>query len=413
MSEYIMTQALQVEEEDVFQAGEAPFELHELFFSRTDPGGRILSGNSVFQRVSQYSEQELTHQPHNIIRHQDMPKAVFRLLWETIKSGEPIGAYVKNKAKDGRYYWVFAIVTPIENGYLSIRLKPTSDLLETVQKEYKALLAYEQQPGVTPSESAKLLLTRLSELGFDDYQSFMTYALSEEINAREAGLNIKSDEAVKEFSDLLQSSKILLQKSDVISHSYAENQYVPLNLSVKAAQLGQVAATIGVISTNYSVLSDEIRLRMSEFMDSAKGVYSTVSQGFFLASTAKMQSEMLEFFKGEECFGETSVEKENTLLTKQKNAYQEKAVEGLNEIARQAKNFYKSCSEMKRLAAGLGVTRVMGKIETSSLKTKDASLSDLMDNLMNFQDSIELNLKEIEEVNRFIEKHIEKLLKVF
>ncbi len=408
-----MSQLLQVKENDMLQANEAVFELRELFFSRTGLGGKILSGNSVFQRVSQYSEAELTHQPHNIIRHEDMPKAVFRLLWDTIKRGEPIGAYVKNKAKDGRYYWVFAIVTPVENGYLSVRLKPTSALLTTIQQEYKKLLAYEQQPGVTPSESAKTLLNRLNELGFDDYQSFMASALYAEINAREVGLNLQPDRTVEEFSELLESSKILMEKSGVISHSYAENQYVPLNLSVKAAQLGQVAATIGVISTNYSVLSDEIRLRMSEFMNSAKGVHNTVCQGLFLACTAKMQCEMLEFFKGENCFGETSEEQENNLLTKQKDTYQKKAVEGLNEISKQAQSFYKSCSEMKRLAAGLGVTRVMGKIETSSLQTTDATLDDLMDNLMNFQNSIELNLKEIEGVNRYIENHIKTLLKIF
>ncbi|MGH1350573.1 MAG: PAS domain-containing protein [Methyloligellaceae bacterium] len=393
-------------------ANEAPFELSELFFSRTDLGGRILSGNSVFQRVSQYSEIELTHQPHNIIRHHDMPKAVFRLLWDTIKRGEPIGAYVKNKAKDGCFYWVFAIVTPVENGYLSVRLKPTSTLLTTIQQEYKSLLEYERQPGVTPSESAKVLLSRLNELGFDDYQSFMACALYEEISARESGLRLQPDQSINELSSLLESSKILMAKSGVISHSYAENQYVPLNLSVKAAQLGQVAATIGVISTNYSVLSDEIRLRMSEFMDSAQGVYKTVCQGLFLACTAKMQSEMLEFFKGENCFGETSEEQENSLLTKQKDAYQTKAVKGLTEIAKQAQTFYKSCSEMKRLAAGLGVTRVMGKIETSFLQTADASLDDLMDNLMHFQNSIELNLKEIEGINRHIEKQIAILLRI-
>lgn len=407
-----MTQLLQVKGDQTLMADEAPFELRELFFSRTDKGGRILSGNSIFQRVSQYTEAELTRQPHNIIRHQDMPKAVFRLLWNTIKRGNPIGAYVKNKAKDGRYYWVFAIVTPVENGYLSVRLKPTSSLLPTIRQEYKNLLEYEKQPGITPTQSTEALLKRLGELGFDNYESFMATALREEICARELGLGLQPCQSLHEFSLLLETSKILMAKSGVISHSYAENQYVPLNLSVRAAQLGQIAATIGVISTNYSVLSDEIRLRMSEFMDSAKGVYDTVCQGLFLACTAKMQNEMLEFFKGENCFGETSEEQEKNLLTKQKDEYRKKAVEGLTAIARQAQSFYKSCSEMKRLAVGLGVTRVMGKIETSALQNADTSLDNLMDNLMHFQNSIEENLKEIEDVNRDIESQIEILLKV-
>lgn len=92
---------------------EVPFTFEELFFSRTNWRGVILAGNSVFQRVSLYSWDELIQKPHNVIRHPDMPKGVFWLLWDTIKKGEPVGAYVKNRAKDGRYYWVFAIVTPI------------------------------------------------------------------------------------------------------------------------------------------------------------------------------------------------------------------------------------------------------------------------------------------------------------
>ena len=122
---------------------EVPFSLAELFFSRTDERGIILAGNSIFQRISMYAWEELLKKPHNIIRHPHMPKAVFWLLWETIKKGEPIGAYVKNRAKDGRYYWVFAIVTPIEGGYLSVRLKPSSAFLQVVEQEYKTLVDLE------------------------------------------------------------------------------------------------------------------------------------------------------------------------------------------------------------------------------------------------------------------------------
>ena len=120
---------------------EVPFIFDELFFSRTDGRGVILAGNSVFQRVSHYSWNELIKKPHNVIRHPDMPKGVFWLLWDTIKRGDPVGAYVKNRAKDGRYYWVFAIITPVEGGYLSVRLKPSSDLFAVVAQEYKSLLA--------------------------------------------------------------------------------------------------------------------------------------------------------------------------------------------------------------------------------------------------------------------------------
>ena len=92
---------------------ESVFLPDEMFFSTTDLKGIILSGNDVFIRVSKFSKEELIGKPHNIIRHPDMPRIVFKLLWDYIQSGKPIVAYVKNIAKDGSYYWVLATVVPI------------------------------------------------------------------------------------------------------------------------------------------------------------------------------------------------------------------------------------------------------------------------------------------------------------
>ncbi len=89
----------------------------EIFFdglivSKTDLTGRITYANEVFCRIAGYSESELLGQPHSIIRHPDMPRAVFKYLWDTVLEGREVFAYVKNAAKSGDFYWVFAHVTP-------------------------------------------------------------------------------------------------------------------------------------------------------------------------------------------------------------------------------------------------------------------------------------------------------------
>jgi len=84
----------------------------EFIVSKTDLTGRITYGNRIFIEFSGYSEAELLGAQHNIIRHPDMPRAVFNLLWDTIAQGNEIFAYVKNMSKDGGFYWVFANVTP-------------------------------------------------------------------------------------------------------------------------------------------------------------------------------------------------------------------------------------------------------------------------------------------------------------
>jgi PAS domain S-box-containing protein len=92
------------------------FNQDDIIVSKTDLKGRITYANKVFCDISGFSEAELLGQPHSIIRHPDMPRAVFKLLWDTIMEGREIFAYVKNMAKNGDFYWVFAHVTPTFDG---------------------------------------------------------------------------------------------------------------------------------------------------------------------------------------------------------------------------------------------------------------------------------------------------------
>ena len=109
---------------------ESHFGKDEIIVTKTDRKGLITYANDVFQRVSGYSEEELIGQQHNIIRHPDMPRCVFKLLWDTIEGGKEIFAYVVNLSKNGNHYWVLAHVTPTFDaggriiGYHSNRRKP-------------------------------------------------------------------------------------------------------------------------------------------------------------------------------------------------------------------------------------------------------------------------------------------------
>ncbi|MDV7339064.1 PAS domain-containing protein [Terasakiella sp. A23] len=108
---------------------------NELIVSKTDLKGRITYANDVFVDVSGYSLDEIMGKPHNLIRHDFMPRTVFQLLWETIQSKNEIFAYVVNKTKSGGYYWVLAHVTPSLNeqgeiiGYHSNRRVPERTIL--------------------------------------------------------------------------------------------------------------------------------------------------------------------------------------------------------------------------------------------------------------------------------------------
>ena len=390
--------------------GEVPFFVEELFFSRTDERGIIQFGNSIFRRVSGYSWDELHRRPHNIIRHADMPKAVFWLLWDTIKRGEPIGAYVKNRAKDGRHYWVLAIVTPVEGGFLSVRLKPTSDLLPIIEQEYGDLSALEKEQRLKPEESAQLLLKRLSELGFRDYGTFMAAALRSEIISRDRELRRPANRSIGNFDKLAELAQSMLRQAAAIFDAYADNEHVPLNLRVHASKLGQNGATIGVISTNYNSIAEEIKFGMKDFIRSANEVFDTINRGGFLFSVAQIQVEVLAAFAEETSEGELSNEIEVELLDHQQVTYRNKAMTGLDAIAEEFQRFHESCREMQRLAAGLEVTRVMGKVETARLSETVDGLVDLIGELERFQRALAEGLEQIHRINRFIQRSIQELL---
>ncbi len=145
----------------------------DFIVSKTDLKGRITYGNRIFIEFSGYSEAELLGAQHNIIRHPDMPRAVFKLLWDTIQTKRECNAYVKNMAKDGSFYWVFANVTPNFDrdgnviGYFSVRRKPKASGVKTVTDLYRVMLEAERRAGAKDAMgvSTRILTDLLAEKG--------------------------------------------------------------------------------------------------------------------------------------------------------------------------------------------------------------------------------------------------------
>lgn len=148
--------------------------------SKTDLKGIITYCNEIFIEFARYQEEQLVGQNHNIIRHPDMPRTIYKLLWDTIQSGQEINAYVKNMASDGAFYWVLANVTPVFDkdmkivGYYSVRRKPKKSSLDRIIPLYKQLLSEEKKYGSSEglSASTNMLNQFLSEKGVD-YEKFV------------------------------------------------------------------------------------------------------------------------------------------------------------------------------------------------------------------------------------------------
>ena len=142
---------------------------NDFIVSKTDLKGRITYTNKIFMEMGEYSEKELLGQPHSIIRHPDMPKAVFKLLWDMVQGKDEIFAFVINKTKNGNDYWVYANVTPSldENGklvgYYSVRRQPNPKALDIIKPLYAQMLQAEKSGGV--NSGTEILTNLLEEKG--------------------------------------------------------------------------------------------------------------------------------------------------------------------------------------------------------------------------------------------------------
>jgi len=126
------------------QGREVCFDDSEQLVSITDLKGNITYVNDIFAQIAGYRPEELIGQPHNIVRHPDMPKAAFDDLWKKLRNNQPWRGMVKNRCKNGDYYWVDAYVTPLtENGvvkgYQSVRTCPSAALKQQAQNLYQEL----------------------------------------------------------------------------------------------------------------------------------------------------------------------------------------------------------------------------------------------------------------------------------
>jgi PAS domain S-box-containing protein len=155
---------------------QVPLDKYKYILSRTDEKGIIEFGNEYFYEISGYTAGEMIGQPHNMIRHPDMPKVIFKLMWDRLKQGKNIFAVVKNLAKDGRYYWVttkFEIrKNPMDNsisGYMAYRQATRPKAIDQMSKLYKELTAIEASSGVEASEKYFIGYLESKRMTYDEF----------------------------------------------------------------------------------------------------------------------------------------------------------------------------------------------------------------------------------------------------
>lgn len=387
--------------------GEAPFGLHEVFFSRTDDRGVIQAGNYVFKRVANYEWDEILGAPHKIIRHPDMPKGVFQLFWDTLKRGESIGAYVKNKAKDGLYYWVFAVVVPCNGGYLSARIRPSSPLFDEIKQAYAELLQAEQKAGISPEESAEQLMSWVSGKGFESYHHFAAHALSGELMSRDEGLGKAKDNKIADLHKMLQNAETLVNETGGLIKDFDAMHTIPHNLRVIASRIEPSGGPVTVLSQNYGAMSREMSDWFGTHVMGENSNFNTiklaVNNSLFVEGMARILEECQRQLKIERRnLGDIDMDAERNILSELVENETKRAQKSLAEVDHEADRIMRACQVMHRQFLGLSSTRVLCKIESARLPESGETLSDIIDQLGVFQERISQRLDDISKLSNEI-----------
>ncbi|XZQ31180.1 PAS domain-containing protein (plasmid) [Rhodobacter capsulatus] len=379
--------------------GEVNFRFDDLFFSRTDPRGVILAGNDVFQNVSGFAWSELLGAPHKIIRHPDTPRAVFRILWDALGNGFPMGGYVKNRARNGDFYWVFAVILPTEGGFLSVRLKPSTPLFAQIRKVYAELAARERAERLDPGDSARRLWTIITEAGFTSYTTFMASALGQELAARDHRLGRPEDPRTRRLIEMNEALERVTQEQKKLLRSFESLQSIPNNMRLVASRLEPSGGPVSAISENYRasslVISDRLRSFVSGRENLCDRVSREVARALFLLGANRVMAEMIATFRQAEPVPGLDWQTEAAKLAEARSATRRDSHAALTTAVGHAEELARSSAEIRRLMLGLDTIRVMGRVECGRLRENGAGLVSTIDQLDLFHAEIKARLETI------------------
>ncbi|MDQ2094611.1 PAS domain-containing protein [Rhodalgimonas zhirmunskyi] len=379
--------------------GEAPFDAGEVFYSRTDRRGVIVAGNYIFRRVSHYDWENLIGAPHKIIRHPDMPKAVFWLLWKKLAQGETFGGYIKNRASDGLYYWVYAVVAPMGEGYISTRIKPGSALFPQIERLYNDLRQGEES-GLSPEESATDLIARLHRLGFDSYEEFMTHAFGEELLNETTALRLAPEKSVARARTMLALSRALSEETAHLAQEFDVLSSVPHNMKVVARRIEPTGGPISALSRNYGDMSNALSQWFLAHVLGEDSNFSRISasvkQSMWMTCFAGLLQRCEAQLRAERrALGPVDISHERAGLNMLAKDYFYTARDGMSAVITEARRIHSACDEIRRKMLALSTVRLACKIEDARDPARSGNLQGIIDQLGKSQQHIDARVTRI------------------
>lgn len=310
--------------------------IDDMFFSTTDGKGIIEQANNVFVRLAHYTWDELHGAPHNIIRHPIMPGAAFKAMWDALEQGKPFTAYVHNLAGNGSQYDVFASITPLDDGYLSVRIRPTcTELFDTVDQVYQAVHSYEEElkaSGMNRHNAAAAGVEKIGEmlgtLGMSSYHDLECVCLPAEIARREKlGFRLPSrplatgplKTMLDDATSLYHGLEDLMARQDTLTSLSDSLAKASSDLIAAIGQSGQITASLMAHTitdsrlaalmmplTLWSSMEDELHPHLNALAQGLSQLDRLTAETKFRVALARLHTSMVARFVSEMIDGDTA-----------------------------------------------------------------------------------------------------------
>ena len=359
--------------------------------SSTDKRGVITYANPAFCEISGFALEELVGAPHRLVRHPEMPRGLFHLFWERLQKGLPVGAFVKNRAKDGRAYIVFALAAPFHDGFLSVRIQPRSSYLRPVLEIYQQLLERETN-GLDPRQSNAALQHEIGQLGYADYDEFMLAVFSDELKLRMQAAKQELPARLTALDTLSQRVTEIRKSAMELGRGFHNIRGEPANIRILSNRLEQGGRSISTIAQNYDLMAKEMKDHIEQLCCNENGtltdLHSATSLGRFALLASHLLLELSAQSEGKK--GEAEwVDEELNRIRLHSTLLEQNALSQLRSIVRACNQIPDLSRQLRRRINGLDVVKLLCRVENCRLNDQDTGLAGVIARLDGFHKEAE------------------------
>ncbi|HEY0214181.1 MAG TPA: PAS domain S-box protein [Paenirhodobacter sp.] len=251
----------------------------DILYARADANVVMRTVNDAFAKVSGYSISELVGMPHQALRDTQTPRAVYNMLWGSLGAGQPAATYLCSRTRSGDSHWVFAIVLPVNDGFISLQLPPMAPIFKEIPEIYRDTVAREVDEGAEPDRNALVLRRVALQHGFPSHDSFVACALMQELAVRDVLKGAATDPHLRALSEMNETLVQGMRDQVGLIRSFGALQLIPNNMRIIASQLEPSGGPISAIAENYKASSMVISRRLQAYVGGDQGLCEVMARG--------------------------------------------------------------------------------------------------------------------------------------